>query len=48
MFTAHDIVKHHLYGVGRVLSTGYRCALVRFRNGMELMCWDENLKLLPY
>ena len=48
MFIAHDIVKHHLYGVGRVLSTGYKCATVRFTNGIETTCGTDSLELLPY
>jgi hypothetical protein len=48
MFQPHDIVRHHLYGLGKVLSTGYRCALVRFRSGIEMICCAENLKLEPF
>lgn len=48
MLRDHDIVRHHLYGLGRIVSTGYKCALVRFKSGIEMICCAENLRLEPY
>ncbi len=43
-----DTVRHHLYGVGEILSVGYACALVQFTNGIETTCGTDSLTLLPY
>lgn len=48
MLQKGDMVRHNLYGVGRVTAVGYRCAYVRFRNGLSLSCVDELLTLEPY
>jgi hypothetical protein len=48
LFFIGDAVRHHIYGVGEVLSTGYLCATVRFCNGIVTTCGTDNLHLLPY
>jgi hypothetical protein len=48
VFFKGDRVRHALYGVGTILSLGYRQASVRFGNGLELDVTTDNLKLLPY
>lgn len=47
-FQKGDLVRHALYGVGRIIAVGYRCAYVHFRNGITLSCTDDNLVLEPF
>ena len=43
-----DTVRHHLYGVGRVVGIGYRQATVRFHNGIHSSITTDNLvRVLP-
>lgn len=48
VFFKGDRVRHHLYGVGTILSLGYRQATVRFGNGIQLDVTTDNIRLLPY
>ena len=48
LFFIGDFVKHHLYGVGEIIATGYGCATVEFTNGIVTTCNADNLTLLPY
>jgi hypothetical protein len=42
-FVKGDRVRHHVFGRGVILSCGYRCATVRFVNGVETSITTENL-----
>ena len=48
LFLIGDTVRHHIYGVGEVLSLGYKCATIQFANGIWTTCGTDNLELLPY
>jgi hypothetical protein len=42
-FVPGDRVRHHIYGKGVILSLGYKCATVRFLNGIHSTVTSENL-----
>jgi len=48
LFMLNDTVRHHLYGVGRVVGIGHRQASVRFMNGIQCDVTVDNLALEPF
>lgn len=47
-FMLNDKVRHHLYGIGTIVSIGHRQASVRFRNGIICDITTDNLVLEPF
>jgi len=44
-FVKGDRVQHLFYGRGTIISFGYKCATVRFTQGIETTVLSENLTL---
>ena len=48
MLRTNDIVRHNIYGLGRIVDICNACASVRFRNGIWITVLLDNLRLEPF